>query len=126
MITPMQKYHNARQSAQNRNIDWQFTFETWMAWWGDDFELRGNKSSDLCMARNGDVGAYHPTNVRKATVAENIKEMRARCKSPRLGKTHTQASKEKIRLKHIGMRYSDEVNAKKGIKSTKTNKDMKV
>ena len=78
MITPRQKYGNAMRSAQQRGIEWQFTFESWMEWWGDDFILRGPKADDLCMARNGDQGPYHPSNVQKKTNAENVREMRFR------------------------------------------------
>jgi len=127
MTTARQKYHNARWSAKERNIDWQFTYESWVNWWGDDLDKRGPKSTDLCMARIGDQGAYHPKNVCKLTVSENVKEMKSHSLPPMLGKIHSQDSKDKMKLKHIGMRYSDEVNAKKGIrKSIKTINDMKV
>jgi len=57
-----------------RNIGWHFTFEEWLAWWGDDIVYRGKTAGKLCMARNNDCGDYHPDNVHKATVEANHKE----------------------------------------------------
>ena len=54
-----------------RNIDWHFTYESWLEWWGDDIVNRGNKSGQLVMARKGDIGPYHPDNVVKITCNEN-------------------------------------------------------
>jgi len=68
------KYHTQHTGARNRGIDWHFTFESWLEWWGDDIEKRGNKSGQLVMARNGDTGPYHPDNVRKITCNENHRE----------------------------------------------------
>ena len=78
MITPIEKYRNAIRSARQRGIEWQFTFETWMNWWGEDFEKRGSKKGQLVMARHNDTGPYHPDNVRKTTVEDNVREMRYR------------------------------------------------
>ena len=69
-----QKYHRQHHDARVRGIDWQFTYETWLDWWGDDIVNRGNKSGQLVMARNGDTGPYHPSNVRKITCNENHSE----------------------------------------------------
>ena len=73
------KYRDAfyaqKGTALNRGIEWHFTFEEWIDWWGDDIDKRGRSLNDLVMARTGDTGPYHPSNVRKATVAENQKEM---------------------------------------------------
>ena len=67
-------YTVQRIGAKRRGIDWQFTYEEWLAWWGDDFDKRGIRKGELCMARYNDVGAYHPNNVRKATHEENVIE----------------------------------------------------
>ena len=69
-----QKYNRQRYDAQLRDITWQFTFESWIDWWGEDIIKRGNKSGQLVMARNGDTGPYHPNNVRKVTANENHSE----------------------------------------------------
>ena len=67
-------YASQRKAAENRGIDWQFTYEEWVNWWGDDFDKRGKSSESLVMARKGDVGPYHPDNVDKKTAAENLAE----------------------------------------------------
>ena len=67
-------YDNANQCAKIRNIDWQFTYDEWVAWWGDDIHRRGPYKHQLVMARNGDQGPYHPDNVHKKTASENCRE----------------------------------------------------
>lgn len=72
------KYYDAyniqRLHAGYRGIEWQFTFESWLAWWGDDIVNRGQGTGKLVMARYNDLGPYHPDNVRKATHNQNSKE----------------------------------------------------
>jgi len=68
------KYNNQKHFAKIRNIDWEFTYESWLEWWGDDIVNRGTKSGQLVMARNGDTGPYHPNNVRRVTSNENHSE----------------------------------------------------
>lgn len=68
------KYTSQKYLAGKRGIDWQFTYEEWIDWWGTDIVNRGPKSGQLVMARTGDIGPYHPSNVRKATVEENVSE----------------------------------------------------
>ena len=67
-------YRSQRDSARKREIDFQFTFEEWLAWWGDDIVNRGRKSGQLVMARIGDQGAYHPNNCIKKTCNDNVRE----------------------------------------------------
>lgn len=67
-------YWNAYKCAKQRNIDWNFTYQSWIDWWGDDIANRGCRSGQLVMARNGDIGPYHPDNVSKKTCNENISE----------------------------------------------------
>jgi hypothetical protein len=68
------KYNTQRRGAIKRNIEWHFTFDSWIEWWGSDIINRGPKTGQLVMARNGDTGPYHPDNVRKATCNENCSE----------------------------------------------------
>jgi len=70
------KYHNQKVRAKKRSIDWHFTLDEWITWWGDDITKRGSKSGQLVMSRYKDEGPYHPDNVRKATVNENAIEAR--------------------------------------------------
>jgi len=67
-------YWTQKHHAKDRGIDWQFTYDTWIDWWGNDITNRGMYKGQLVMARHNDTGPYHPSNVRKATVEENISE----------------------------------------------------
>lgn len=63
-----------KAGAKRRNIDWQFTYEEWLAWWGTDIVNRGRTKGKLCMARYNDVGAYNPNNCCKITQEQNVAE----------------------------------------------------
>lgn len=65
-------YERQKGSAKHRNIEWKFTYEDWLSWWGTDIDKRGRGRGKLCMARKGDVGPYNPSNVYKATHEENL------------------------------------------------------
>lgn len=59
-------YSNHRLRAKYRNIDWEFTYETWIRMWIDSGHYldRGCKRGNYCMARKGpDIGPYSPDNV---------------------------------------------------------------
>ena len=66
------KFCKQRNDAGCRGIEWQFDFDTWLEWWGDDIKDRG--VGKLCMARFKDQGPYHPDNVYKATWSQNAKD----------------------------------------------------
>ena len=68
------QYDNAKWCAKERGIEWQFTYDTWIEWWGEDFANRGPRKGQLVMARNRDIGPYHPDNVHKTTSTENHQE----------------------------------------------------
>ena len=70
----IQKYNYQRANAKGRNIEWQFTFESWLAWWGDDIVNRGLGKHQLVMCRKGDQGPYHPDNCYKASQSQNAKD----------------------------------------------------
>ena len=72
--TPKGKYQKQRERAKARGIEWQFTYEAWVAWWGEDFFTRGRRRDDLVMARIGDVGPYSPTNCVKMRFIDNAME----------------------------------------------------
>ena len=67
------KYLQQKDHAKTRGIEWQFSFETWLAWWSDDLDQRGPRGYQLSMQRIGDAGPYHPDNVRKGLPARNAK-----------------------------------------------------
>ena len=64
-------YASQKGGAKRRGIEWQFTFETWLAWWGDDLPRRGTRPLDLQMQRKADRGPYAPWNVTKGTPKDN-------------------------------------------------------
>lgn len=74
MTSLKQKFYTQRNGAKYRGIEWHFTFESWLEWWGDDIVNRGPYKGQLVMARYGDTGPYHPDNVRKAFAEENCSE----------------------------------------------------
>lgn len=65
------QYYNAYTCAKQRGIEWHFTYESWIEWWGDDIVKRGPYKGQLVMARNNDIGPYHPDNVYKSTSSDN-------------------------------------------------------
>ena len=83
------QYDNAKQCARDRKIEWQFTYDVWVEWWGEDIINRGPRKGQLVMARHGDTGPYHPDNVRKATCSEN-------CSEANKGKPKTKEHVEKV------------------------------
>lgn len=71
-------YNGQKSMAKKRGIAWQFTRESWLAWWGDDYALRGQGRGKLCCARKNDSGPYSPENCIKLTHEENSKQCQAR------------------------------------------------
>jgi len=67
-------YCGQKSMAKKRGIAWEFTFETWLNWWGDDYAQRGQGRGKLCCARLGDTGPYSPTNCKKLTHEQNSLE----------------------------------------------------
>lgn len=93
-----QKYYTQKSGAKARNIEWQFTFEAWVEWWGNDIANRGNRSGQLVMARKGDTGPYHPDNVYKITANANHSEAHANGLGWTPGSKHRADSLIKISL----------------------------
>lgn len=90
--TPNVAYWDQRRSAEKRGVGWCFTFKEWVNWWeanlGPDwFRLRGHKTGQYVMARNGDKGPYERSNVRCALVEDNHNEYNLN-KSSQAGKQH--------------------------------------
>jgi hypothetical protein len=65
---------NQKYEAIKRGIDWQFSYDTWVEWWGDDYQHRGKGKGKLQMCRYNDTGPYSPTNTYKATQEQNLKD----------------------------------------------------
>lgn len=66
-------YRYQKKGAASRGIEWRFTFESWLEWWGEDIHRRGPRVNDLCMQRVGDVGPYAEWNVRKGLPLDNAR-----------------------------------------------------
>ena len=67
-------YWTQKHHAKDRGIEWQFTYDTWVEWWGEDITRRGTRKGQLVMARYNDTGPYHPDNCIKLPMEENIRE----------------------------------------------------
>jgi len=67
-------YRDHKSNAKRRNIEFNFTYEEWLNFWGSDINKRGTGSLDLQMCRYNDTGAYSPDNVFKATHRENAQQ----------------------------------------------------
>lgn len=106
-------YRYQKYAADKRGIDWNFTYDTWIEWWGSDIENRGKCRGQLCMARAGDVGPYHPDNVRKAFVEENASESNK-------GVTRSEEHKRQISIANKGKTLSESTR----LKISATKKEM--
>lgn len=58
-----------RKGAARRGIEWDFTFDEWVAWWSQQAgpnwrKKRGRGRGKYVMARQGDKGPYSPNNVK--------------------------------------------------------------
>jgi len=60
------------RDSRVRNIEFKFTYEEWINWWGVDILKKGRKSGQLVMARYKDQGCYEPTNCYKSTCNANV------------------------------------------------------
>lgn len=75
-------YNGQKSMARKRGIEWQFTRDTWLEWWGADYHQRGQGRGKLCCARKNDTGPYSPDNCIKLTHEENSRQMQARKRLP--------------------------------------------
>jgi hypothetical protein len=73
IIEKKEKYNSQKSKAKIRGIKWEFTFETWCEWWGDDYFNRGTGTSNLVMQRKEDKGPYSPENVIKGPPIQNLR-----------------------------------------------------
>ncbi|MHB8914937.1 MAG: hypothetical protein ACYC4K_03895 [Thiobacillus sp.] len=64
-------YHSQKGNAKIRGIEWNFTFDSWVAWWGEDIDKRGSGRFDLSMQRIADAGPYSPENTVKGHPKKN-------------------------------------------------------
>jgi hypothetical protein len=71
--TYKQEYLTQKSNAKRRGISWEFTYKSWLEFWGDDIDRRGTSHDSLCMQRFGDIGPYSPDNVKKGYPMDNMK-----------------------------------------------------
>jgi hypothetical protein len=142
-----QAFASQKCAARRRGIIFLLLLEEWIDIWqrSGKFHLRGKRSSEYCMARFGDRGAYVVGNVRIMSNSENhaeqdhppniyseisrtkmsaakkgIKlsaETRRRMSIAQSGKTLSEETKAKIAKSHIGIRPSEATKEK--IRQTK-------
>lgn len=84
-------YEQQRTCAKRRNIEWNFTFDTWCDVWeqSNKFNHRGRGADLYCMGRKGDQGGYSPDNVEIITNRQNVKD------------SHTNKKHSSIPLSHM-------------------------
>lgn len=82
-------YCTQKNNATSRGIEWQFTFESWLTFWGDDIHKRGAGHDRLCMQRFHDSGPYHPDNVRKDYAMQNARTAGVLKRASNYTKRHT-------------------------------------
>ena len=59
-----------RYNAQQRGVEFGFTYEAWIEWWGKDISKRGRGADQLVMLRYGDEGPYSSSNCYKGIPSE--------------------------------------------------------
>jgi hypothetical protein len=83
-------YTSQRRAAGTRGIEWDFTFESWLAVWRESgrLECRGRGRDQYVMARIGDAGPYSASNVYITTNRENVRDYFA---------AHADAHRQRVR-----------------------------
>jgi hypothetical protein len=78
-----QRYFEQRQSARNRGISFELTFDDWFSIWQNSgkWELRGRGKGTYVMSRIGDAGPYAVNNVYINSQEQNASEARKGQKS---------------------------------------------
>lgn len=60
--SPRGAYSQQKLNAKKRGIAWEFTFESWWAWWQASDHWKDRSRRGWCMARKGDAGPYSTQN----------------------------------------------------------------
>lgn len=68
-------YFGQKGRARSRGVEWRFSFQEWLDFWGDDLRKRGLGPGKLSMARVMDQGPYADWNVFKADSIENCRRI---------------------------------------------------
>ena len=64
-------YRNQRNHCKARGVEFNFSYEEWITFWGKDIDKRGRGLDKLQMCRNNDIGPYSIGNIYKATHQQN-------------------------------------------------------
>lgn len=72
--TPFARFKQQRWGASGRGIEWQLTFDEWLAIWKESghFAARGKRAGQYVMGRRGDVGPYSKDNVYICLFTQNV------------------------------------------------------
>jgi len=75
-MTPKKAYDDQWRHAEDRGIQWSFTYDEWLEMWlvSGKWHLRGRKPEEFCMCRYGDTGPYSYRNCFIATNEENQRQ----------------------------------------------------
>jgi hypothetical protein len=95
------KYHVQKIAAASRGIEWNFTYDSWIEWWGNDIGKRGRGKGKLQMGRIGDIGPYHPDNCIK--ILHELNSAAPGCK-PKSAEHRAKIKASNIRTAHLGLR----------------------
>jgi hypothetical protein len=101
----VEQYWAQKQNARRRGIPFEFTYQEWIDWWGNDIIFRGKGKDKLVMARNNDCGAYHPDNVTKMLNQNNVSDGNR-------GKIVSVSTRDKLSQQKIGISRSLETKQK--------------
>jgi hypothetical protein len=117
VIKPQTRYIQQKCQADQRNIEWLFTFESWWKMWEESgkWNERGRKTGQYCMARKGDIGPYSPDNVDIILVTRNSSDAHKNGRISYSGRVLSAEHKEKLREANIGKPQSDETRLKKSL-----------
>lgn len=97
---PRRQYKNQKNTAKQRGIEWDITFEEWIAWWQGTghYHERGCRAGQYVMGRIGDVGPYELSNIICLRIEENSVLPRYASKP---GEEHPQAKLTANQVKEI-------------------------
>jgi len=68
------EFRTQKQNARRRGIPFEFDYQSWINWWGEDIVQRGKGKGTLVMARKNDQGSYNIDNVIKLTNEKNLSD----------------------------------------------------
>lgn len=98
-------YENQKRKAKERNVEWVFTFDSWLDWWKSTgkYHLRGRtKDKPYVMCRYDDKGPYSADNVYCGTHSNNAKNAFDNGNKGVIAATSSRSEDEKSRIGRLG------------------------